>query len=104
MGQGTETVLPSRFVRVKTVKYSGLSFKSVESPLKNDPSPRAESPRNGIASPPISSPTPLIVSLTATDFNPPKIAYALPRLPINKMMNHKGIFKSNILFSASDPV
>ena len=74
VGHGTETILPSTFLRVKTSKYSGLSFKRIDKPPKKDPSPSAANPRNGIARPPISKPTPFIVSLTATDFSPPNMA------------------------------
>ena len=47
---------------------------SIEMPSANDPPPSFASASAGIASPPINSPTPFRVSLTATDFNPPKIA------------------------------
>ena len=74
VGQGTDTTFPSTFVLVSGVKYSGLLFVRTASPEKNDPSPNATNANAGIVKPPMSNPTPLIVSLTATDFNPPKIA------------------------------
>ena len=74
VGQGTETTLLSTFVFVNTARYSGFELNSMEMPSAKDPPPSFASASAGIASPPINSPTPFRVSLTATDFNPPKIA------------------------------
>ena len=52
----------------------------------------------------MSKPTPFNVSLTATDFNPPKMAYELPRSPIAAITTQREIFKSNIVINASEPV
>ena len=60
--------------------------------------------RNGIVNPPIRRPIPFNVSLTATDFNPPKIAYELPTIPIIATTNDRLSFKSNIVINAKDPV
>ena len=44
------------------------------------------------------------VSLTATDFNHPNMAYELPRSPIAAATTQREIFKSNIVINASEPV
>ena len=104
VGQGTETLFPSRFVCVKTVRYSGFWFTSFDNPSKNEPSPNVAKARNGIVNPPIRRPIPFNVSLTATDYNPPKIAYELPTIPIIATTNDMLSFKSNIVIKAKDPV
>ena len=92
------------FFCVKTVKYSGFWFTNVDNPSKNEPFPKDAKARNGIANPPIRSPIPFRVSLTATDFNPPKIAYELPTIPIIATIKERDNFKSNIVINAKDPV
>ena len=87
-----------------TARYSGFVLNNVLNPKKNEPSPKATKANTGIAKPPTKSPTPLMVSLTATDFNPPKIAYALPSDPIVATTSQRGIFKSNIPIIAREPV
>ena len=74
VGQGTVTTFSSILVWVKTTKYSGFVLNNVERPEKNEPSPSLTRANAGMAKPPINSPIPFKVSLTATDFNPPKIA------------------------------
>ena len=64
-----------------------------------------------MSSPPISKPTALTKSETATAFNPPKIAYAIPIIPIDQTQIlivadseiPKTLGKSNIVLNASEP-
>ena len=89
---------------MKTLKYSGLSVPKIVKPSKKDPPPKDINANIGIIRPPISRPIPFNVSLTATDFNPPNMAYELPRSPIAAATTQREIFKSNIVINASEPV
>ena len=89
---------------MSTLKYSGLSVPKIEIPSKKEPPPNDTSAKIGIARPPISRPTPFNVSLTATDFSPPKIAYELPSTPIAAATSQIEISRSNIVISAREPV
>ena len=89
---------------MRTLKYSGLSVPKIVKPSKKDPSPRDINANIGIIRPPPSKPIPFNVSLIATDFNPPKMAYELPRSPIAAATTQREIFKSNIVINASEPV
>ena len=59
------------------IGFSGSTLYDLEKklkPLKKEPSPNDTKASRGIVKTPKNNPIPLIVSLTATDFNPPKIA------------------------------
>ncbi len=56
------------------INLSGNSFIRVLTPAPKWPSPTTHKPKSGIIKPPISNPMALIVSETATAFNPPKMA------------------------------
>ena len=64
------------------LNLSGFWVVNTESPSIMLPSPIYIKPKTGIIKPPISKPMALIESETATAFNPPKMAYMDPIIPI----------------------